>query len=225
MNISKDISNKIEPHLAEALRDIASVTTKYDIPFFVLGATSRYLFFNTLVDIPTGRATLDIEFGIQVKQWEDFQRVTDGMIALGKYMRDDKKAHRLYSKSTVDILPFGEIELPVGTILWPPYNDTMMRTIGFSEAMRSSINVCVAKDPELIVKVSTPPGLILMKLSAWNDGDNDRKLKDAVDIHFLLNKYIDAGNMMKRGIIDEYTPMMALELLKQFYIGMNELTA
>jgi hypothetical protein len=31
--------------------------------------------------------------------------------------------------------------------------------------------------------------------------------------------------MMKRGIIDEYTPMMALELLKQFYIGMNELTA
>jgi hypothetical protein len=39
------------------------------------------------------------------------------------------------------LVPFGGVELPNGTIAWPPEGDTVMRVLGFQVALASSISV------------------------------------------------------------------------------------
>lgn len=67
MNISKDISNKLEPNIVEVLCDIDAVCKRHAIPFFVVGATARDIIFNAIFNIKTSRASLDIDFGVRVQ--------------------------------------------------------------------------------------------------------------------------------------------------------------
>ncbi len=197
MNILKDISNKLEPNVIEALRDIDTVCKRHSIPFFVVGATARDIIFNALFTIKTSRASLDIDFGIRVQRWDDFEIVITDLTQTGKYQRDPNQSQRLRSSHTIiDIVPFGDIEVPKGAIAWPPQNDFIMSTVGFNEALVHSIDVVVSNSPEVLIKVSSIPGLAIMKLIAWNDKYPNRK-KDAGDFLFMLNKYINAGNEMR----------------------------
>ncbi|MDP1676128.1 MAG: nucleotidyl transferase AbiEii/AbiGii toxin family protein [Bacteroidota bacterium] len=204
MNISKDISNKIEPYIVGVLCDLDAICNRHSIPFFILGATARDIFFGALFNVKTIRASLDIDFGIQVNRWDDFQLVIDDMLSIKKYTRDTTQLQRIHSETTiVDIVPFGGIENPPGTIMWPPHNDITMRTVGFNEALQHSIEVCVSKNPELYVKVCTPPGLAIMKLNSWSEGEYNRKKKDASDLLFIIKEYINAGNELRLYEIDK----------------------
>lgn len=197
MNISKDISNKLEPNIVEVLFDIEAVCKRHSIPFLVVGATARDIIFNALYNIRTSRASLDIDFGIRVQRWNDFELVITDLVNTGKYHKDHDQFQRLRSPSAiVDIVPFGDIEISKGFIEWPPTNDMIMSTIGFMEALEHSIDVIVSTTPEVSVKVSSISGLAILKLIAWNDKYPERK-KDAVDFLFLLNNYINAGNEMR----------------------------
>jgi predicted nucleotidyltransferase len=197
MNILKDISNKLEPNIVEVLCDIDTVCKSHSIPFLVVGATARDIIFNALFNIKTSRASLDIDFGIRVQSWNDFETVITDLIRTGKYQRDANQLQRLRTSNTiVDIVPFGDIEIPKGAITWPSKNDIIMSTVGFNDALEHSIDVLVSNSPEIIIKVSSIPGLAIMKVIAWNDKYPNRK-KDAVDFLFMLTNYINAGNEMR----------------------------
>jgi predicted nucleotidyltransferase len=194
MTYSKDVSNKLDPAVAKVLIDLAEITSNHGIPFLVVGATARDIVFSSIHNIPTKRATLDIDLGIRIETWDQFDTVVNDLVGLRSYEKDTKKMQRLYFSGTiVDIVPFGPLENPAGSITWPPSSDVSMRTNGFEEALQTSIDVRVSSDPEIVVKVCTPAALAVMKLCAWKDAYPRRK-KDAVDLRYLLTKYIDAGN-------------------------------
>lgn len=196
--ISKDISSKIDPLQAEVLKEIAPIAGALSLPFFVIGAAARDIVFSALFDVPTSRRTLDLDLGIRVEEWDDYAQLTETMVRTGKYARDVRQAQRLrhISGRLIDIVPFGAVENPAGTISWPPDHAFVMRTIGFQEGLVHSLEVRVSHDPDVFVKVCTPAALAVMKLTAWSDGYPLRR-KDAVDFLFLMKEYIRAGNEVR----------------------------
>jgi predicted nucleotidyltransferase len=92
----------------------------------------------------------------------------------------------------IDVIPFGEIENQNGTIRWPN-DEKEMTTTGFIEAFEASLTVRIRNEPPLDIKISTPPALVTLKLIAWNENRYER-LNDAVDIKYILELYIEAGN-------------------------------
>lgn len=194
MNTSINSFYKPDPDLIASLKDVAEAAGSLNIPFMVIGATARDLFFYHLKGVPTTRATADVDVGIRVSSWSDFSALIRILIDKKSYQPDNRNPHRMYrNESIIDILPFGSIEQPTGSVAWPPTFDSVMRTVGFEEAYQSAVVVKISTVPEVMVRVSTPPALVIMKLNAWKDCYPDRK-KDAVDFFFFLKTYRQAGN-------------------------------
>ena len=194
MTTYKDISTKIDSATVEVLSCIKDIADKLGIPFFLVGAKARDLFFSLLFDIQTTRATLDVDLGIKVNSWDDVAKLIDGIIATGLFKPANKLNSRfVYSKGTIlDIVPFGLLETPSGKIQWP-LDEAIMSTVGFEEAFIYSLDVCIRTSPQLHLKVCTPPAMVMLKLIAWNEKYPERA-RDAQDIIFILQHYIDAGN-------------------------------
>jgi predicted nucleotidyltransferase len=191
----KDISEKIDVSVSKAIIQLVQITKKHNIPFFIIVATARDLIFNTIFDIPSPRSTRDIDFGLRLKNWEEFERIKDELIKTDKITQHETIAHRFIfdNKTVIDIIPFGEIENPLGLINWPPDGTVKMTTIGFDEAYRNSGIFQISNNPVCKVKICTPPGLAIMKLISWDQQYPERN-KDAKDLFFILSQYINIGN-------------------------------
>jgi predicted nucleotidyltransferase len=194
-DISNNISHRLPAESAEILCDVAMHARALDIPFFVLGATARDIIFGVLYDIPTPRATLDIDLALRVRDWDQYTRLRTRMIGTGDYEEDRHQHQRLLhvNGALIDLVPFGPLESPAGIIAWPPEQDVMMQTAGFEEALASAIELVVGEDPECSIRVCTPAALAAMKLIAWHEKYPARK-KDAQDLLFLMKEYVHAGN-------------------------------
>lgn len=185
-----DFSGKLQP-FEDVFREISDVTSRLDIPFFVVGAFVRDLILKSVYGIDTKIATEDIDLGIQVSNWDQFEQLKASLIGPERFKPDQRQQQRLEYKDLVkvDIVPFGAIEKD-GAILWPD-EETKMPTLGFDEAYKDTIAVRVAEDVE--IRICSLAGLTLMKLIAWNDR-RFRYQKDAKDLGLLMLNYLDAGN-------------------------------
>ncbi len=193
--MSKDISSKLESAQVEALIDIVQMTSELGCSFFIVGATARDIVFSALFDIQTIRATRDIDLAIRVARWEDYQGLQKRMISTDRYKPDKSQKQRLIhcNGTIIDLIPFGSLENPAGTISWPPEHDVVMRTSGIEDAFRSNLGVIVSHDPYIEVKVCTIAGLAMMKLLSWHD-NYPLRTKDAEDVMFFMKNYIELGN-------------------------------
>ena len=190
-----DLSGKIDNPTIEIFECIAHVADSLNIPFFVVGAAARDIILQYGYGILTTRATADIDFGVQVSDWEHYKQLRDGLISTGKFTSDKKKVQRiLFEKNfPVDIIPFGAIANLDNSISWPPDHEVEMSTLGFEESYRHSLTVRLRSDPILDVQFSSLPGLALMKIISWHDRYPERK-RDAKDLILLMRNYLDTGN-------------------------------
>lgn len=194
MTISNDISNKISRPIVDVLVQMKEIAESLEIPFFLVGASARDMFFSALFDVKTRRASLDVDIGIMVSSWEEVTRLIDALVATGHFapINQLRSKFRHQNQTLVDIVPFGTIESPSGKVQWPS-SDVIMTTIGFGEALKYSIEVQIRSQPVVLVRISTPPALVMLKLIAWDEKYPERA-KDAQDIQYILESYIDAGN-------------------------------
>jgi predicted nucleotidyltransferase len=190
-----NLSGKIDNLTIEIVERIAHVADSLNIPFFVVGAAARDIILQYGYGILTTRATADIDFGVQVSDWEHYKQLRDGLISTGKFTSDKKKAQRiLFEKNfPVDIIPFGAIANLDNSVSWPPDHEVEMSTLGFEESYRHSVTVRLRSDPILDVQFSSLPGLALMKIISWHDRYPERK-RDAKDLMLLMRNYLDTGN-------------------------------
>lgn len=191
----KDISGKIDPAVVEVVSLLNAVAEDLVIPYFMVGAKARDLFFSALFGIPTLRGTMDVDFAVRVKDWQQFEGFAIGLLATGKVQSHGKISHRFKHENgtLIDVIPFSGIENPRGTVSWPPSGESVLSTIGFEDAFKSAEVVRIALDPPCDVKICTPAGLAIMKLVSWDQKYPERS-DDAKDIHYILTNYIDAGN-------------------------------
>jgi predicted nucleotidyltransferase len=154
---SLDFSGKLQPY-EDLFREIIRLTSEQDIPFFVVGAFARDLIMAMAHGIEVKRATEDIDCGVQVKSWEQFEQLKTSLINTGQFKPDAKQQQRIKYRDQVkvDIVPFGAIEKD-GAIVWPD-EETVMITVGFDEAYKDTIAVRLAEDVEIRICSLARPG-------------------------------------------------------------------
>ncbi|HLA01033.1 MAG TPA: nucleotidyl transferase AbiEii/AbiGii toxin family protein [Thermodesulfovibrionales bacterium] len=189
-----NLSGKIDQHTVEALSIVKKVADSMNIPFFVVGASARDYILKHCYGIEPPRMTRDIDLGVEVASWEQFNQLKESLIATGKFSPGKKEPQRfLFDSVIVDIVPFGPIADKDKRISWPPEHEIFMSMLGFKEAYEYSITVRLSSDPELDIKLPTLPGLALMKVISWKEKYPERK-RDAEDLLLIMQKYEYAGN-------------------------------
>ena len=191
-NVSLDLSSKVPKEHVDVIRRVVRTATNLGLTnLFIVGAEARDLILQYAYNVAVRRATNDIDFGIVVETWEEFVKLRDDLIANEGFQAHPHQQQRLIHNegAIIDLVPFGSLEQAKGLIAWPPDFAIEMSTIGFREAYASSIEVRLAED--LIVKVASLAGLVLLKIVAWSDRHFER---DAQDFGLIMRNYLDAGN-------------------------------
>jgi predicted nucleotidyltransferase len=186
---------KIDDSRLEVILDFNRIAEKINLPYLLVGAVARDLVDNSL-GIPSSRLTNDVDLAIHINGWDNFEELSKLMLGSGKFRQDKSPKHRFFHKSTdmpVDIIPFGPIDGPNHTIYWPDPDHTEMSTLGFEEVYQNALEIKISTDPDIIIKISSRPGLAIMKLIAWND-NRSGCAKDALDILHVIRNYLDANN-------------------------------
>ena len=202
-----DLSEKIDPPLVAVLAAIAEVAVARGIQYFVVGAAARDMVLSYGHGIASKRATVDIDLGVEVAEWEEFSALKDGLTATGQF-EPTRAAQRLLYKGAlpIDIVPFGQLEHANKEITWPPDHRVMMNVLGFADAFRSAQVVRLRSNPVLDIPFATPAGLAVLKVIAWSER-TPRGDKDAGDLDFLMRNYMDAGNQER--LTEEHADMLA----------------
>lgn len=189
-----DLSGKIDDFTLGLLENIATVAESLGVPFFVVGATARDMILTHCYGIQTIRATHDIDFGVQVPDWEQYERLKEDLVTTRKFNSTNQAQRLLYKDSLlVDIIPFGPIAEFDNSLRWPPDHETEMNILGFEESYNYSLIIRLRADPVLELKFANLAGLAIMKIISWNDKYPERN-RDAKDLALLMRTYLDAGN-------------------------------
>jgi predicted nucleotidyltransferase len=214
-----NLSGKIDQHTVEALSIVKKVADSLNIPFFVVGASARDYILKHCYGIKPPRMTRDIDLGVEVASWEQFNQLKESLIATGKFSPDKKEPQRfLFDSVIVDIVPFGSIADKNKRISWPPEHEIFMSMLGFKEAYEYSIVVRLSSDPELDIKLPTLPGLALMNLISWKEKYPERK-RDAEDLLLIMQKYEDAGNFDR--LYEEEQDLLQEEIFDTRLVGIR----
>ena len=203
-----NLSGKIEKPIVDALYFLKRVADSFGIPFFVIGAFSRDLILKHGYGIEPRRKTGDIDVGVEVANWEQFEKLKESLIATSQFSLTPDKQRLRCGTILIDILPFGPITDEDKKISWPPEHELIMSMVGFEEAYEHSVTVRLGSDPELDIKLASLPGLAIMKLISWKEKYPNRK-RDADDLLLIMNKYEEAGNSER--LYEEDLPLLQEE--------------
>ena len=197
-----DLSGKISETAVSILVKIEKAAIKLDLSFFIVGATARDIIFEHQFDIKPSRATIDIDIGVIVSGWDQFELLKDELLSLREFSPSKQKQRLLYEDNfPVDIIPFGTIATEDGSITWPPDHENRMSIVGFQECYQHAISVKLSSIPELVVKVVSLAGLALLKLISWDDNPV-RRNKDAPDLFLGRDIGIISTAVTKTKLID-----------------------
>jgi predicted nucleotidyltransferase len=182
----------LDPPVVDLLKTIDHVMKTRNQPYFIVGATARDLLLTHVFGLETGRATRDLDIGITVTNWAEFEETRTGFVQTAGFDPDAKVIHRLHKGGyPLDIIPFDGVESPDHTIAWPPDLTTAMNVSGYHDAFQAAVTVPVG--PGIDIRIVSLPGLAVLKLFAWADRGL-RDSRDATDLATLLRTYHQAGN-------------------------------
>ena len=193
-SILLDLSGKIKPSHLEVLSIISDIAASFEIPFFIVGASARDYILDHVYNRPAVRMTMDVDIGVKVESWEQYQKIVNALLETGKFSQENRNHRFLYGDVKVDIVPFGSLADQQKNIHWPPDQTTIMSVLGFQEAYEHSITIRLRTDPLLEIRIPTLAGLALIKLISWSDGYPIRQ-RDAEDLAFIMDHYEEAGNL------------------------------
>ncbi len=185
--------DKVDQAVLIVIRKVDEVARKCETRYFLAGATAREILLKHVFGLAPGRRTLDVDFGIAVQDWAQFQKLKSALIEQAVFQPHPKQKQRIIHASpavTVDLIPFGGVERADETISWPPEEEIVMRVTGFKDALEAAVPVQL--EGEFVIPVVSLPLLLILKLFAWVDRKHEKR--DAADIYILLRQYGDAGN-------------------------------
>ena len=189
-----NIAGKLPRGLVALYGNISDVAKSLDIDFLVVGAMARDLVLVHGFGSKIERGTRDVDFGIEVANWQDFETLKMHLVEQG-FEPDGRRPHRLIRNDSegqpweVDIVPFGSIATPDARISWPTDQGVAMSVLGFAEALANALTIQVSESPDITIPVASPAGIALLKLVAWIDRQAEFKKKDAMDFAYLVESY------------------------------------
>jgi predicted nucleotidyltransferase len=178
--------------LAQLLTDMRSAAPSAEL--LLVGALARDLLLHYGHGIAIERATEDVDFGLAVKDWREFDYLRQALLAGGPFAPDRGAIHKLRYREQVwiDLIPFGAVEQPDGTIAWPPDGEDVMGVLGYLEANATATRVQLPQAQ--VARTVSLPMLAVLKLLTWRDRHGFAPKKDAADLTLILRNYLNAGN-------------------------------
>ena len=184
-----DLSSKIDEVTFDLFLLIDQVTKDLGCEYLVVGATARDLIMYHCYGAPVQRATRDLDFGIQIADWDQFEVFVEKLCELG-FTRSRVRQRVVSAEGIpVDLVPFGAVADDDSNIRWPPSGETKMDVTGFDDAARCAHQVIIQNNPSIRIPVASTPGLALLKLIAWDVRSADQRKKDALDLAYLIDNY------------------------------------
>jgi len=173
---------------------VDSTAAALGVTYCIIGAFARDVILGLCFGIDTGEATRDIDFGLMIDDWAQFDELRARLIAHKEFAEHSGVPHRLTFRGVrqLDIVPFGRIEQKPGEIAWPPEFTTVMSTVGLRQAHARVLSVTIAEEKS--VPFVSPAALALLKLIAWRERGSAINRRDARDLGLLLKTYLRAGN-------------------------------
>jgi len=186
-----EYSVEIDEPLFELLSIFSQAAESVEAPWLVVGATARILLLENIYGLPQGRATQDVDFGVQVGDWVQYKTLCERLKEQGadSTARKPEKRFRTKQDMIFDLVPYGGVEDGKGRVFWPPEEDDVMTVSGFNSAAEKAIKVMVNK--QLTVPVISPCGLCELKLFAWEERHKQQPRKDAQDIAYII-RHVEA---------------------------------
>lgn len=194
MTTSLNVSHKLDQISVDLLIAVDSTAAASGITYCIIGAFARDVVLGLCFGISTGEATRDIDFGLMLDDWAQFDMLRSRLLAHEGFSEHRGVPHRLTFRGVrlLDIVPFGGIERKPGEIAWPPEFSTVMSTVGLREAHARSLRIIVAEG--ISIPFVSPAALTLLKLIAWSERGSAVNRKDARDLALLMTTYLRAGN-------------------------------
>lgn len=179
----------IDPKTVEALRVLAQVFTEEGRSFALIGATVPQL----LIDLrrgreSPGRMTRDADAVVTVASWEDFDRMRRRLFEAGFHLGSAPHELRFGEDVRIDLIPFGPGLVQEDRLVWPG-TGFVMSTLGIEEALECAQPEEIA--PDLSIPVVPIPGLVLLKLVAYQDRPEERA-RDLIDMAYCFEHYEEA---------------------------------
>ncbi|SEJ53247.1 Predicted nucleotidyltransferase [Paraburkholderia diazotrophica] len=188
----------MHPATSALLRRVCDATKRLGTPFVIAGATARDIVLWHVHGIRAERATRDVDVAVCAVSWASYEMLIGELVNVEGFRQDHRAPQRLLLAHAdtgmtipLDLVPFGDIEVPKGSIAWPPEREFVLTVLGFSEAVATASQIEI--EAGLVVPVVTLPALTLLKLLAWEDRRRQEN-KDASDLLLILRSYLWAGN-------------------------------
>jgi len=189
-NILKIPLNKIrqEGNYKELLDAIEKGFNRFSIDFYLVGATARDVWMRGLHEVTPKRATSDFDFAVMLKNTEQFGELKKYLIDVEGFVPYKENAFVLIWKdqTQVDLIPFGDLEKE-GIVTVKGTGFTSMNVEGVREVFEEASEEIQIDDNKQF-KVCTLPGIVILKLIAWDDRPEVRG-NDIDDIADILRHY------------------------------------
>ena len=166
----------------------------FGIDFYIVGAVARDIWLTQIYDEPDRRTTKDLDLAIFIHDTAEYEALQAWLVEQEGFVLAQSSAFCLLYPSadgpgnvTVDLMPFGAIADEAGDVYFSGRGMERISTIGFSEVLAEAATVTIPTGEHW--RVVTLPGIVVLKLVAWQD--RPERGKDAVDIWNLLAVYFD----------------------------------
>lgn len=205
-----------QPEISEMLSALERGFEKFGIDFYLVGAVARDVWMSGINKIAPRRATGDIDFAVLINDKGTYEELKNYLVQAEGFHPYKGNAFVLIweDKTEVDLLPFGAIEDEDGKVTTSGLGLTNISLQGFTEVYEDGL-------PELDLegkhqfKFCTLPGIVLLKMIAWDDRPEKRR-DDIKDISDILNHFF---NMYDNKIWDNHSDLFADENAKLEHIA------
>ena len=180
-----------QPQLSEMLSALERGLNKFDIDFYLVGAVARDLWMSAINDIPPSRITGDIDFAVFIDDKGTYDNLKKYLIEVEGFSPYKGNTFVLVWKSViqVDLLPFGEIEDKDTGVTIEGSGLTSLYMPGFKEIYDDGLPIVELEEIHKF-KFCTLPGIVILKLMAWQDRPEIRR-DDIKDVSNVLKHFFD----------------------------------
>ena len=178
---------RLQPEVAEMLTALQRGLTKFKIDFYLIGAVARDVWMNGINNITPRRTTGDIDFAVFISKIGVYENLIEYLIENENFQPYKGNAYVLiWNNSTeVDLLPFGAIEDENAKLSGLGLANINLQ--GFAEVYEIGLPT-IDLEGKNQFKFCTLPGIVLLKLIAWDDRPEARR-DDIKDICDILNHF------------------------------------
>ena len=190
LDLSKVVEGFLDPiaRIVEAMRDQVAEIDPHQV--MLVGAWCRDTLHAALGHSFSTSGTRDVDLALALSGWEIYERLSHAFPSAG-----DSGVGFQIAGLVVDLLPFGELEDPRGSIK-PPTRGDSISVWAFAEIFQDSSLLPLG--PSLAIRCPTVPGYTAAKLAAWLDRSEWGEAKDANDLALSLFWYVESKQVEGR---------------------------